>query len=113
MKMKVIRINATNRSGTSKSGNPYHIDQTEITVQVPYSSPEGFGFKEMTYQYGDSSQIAKLMPLRDNLPAECDIDLGVSPSPPHRWLRNSPSSYSLLSTPSPPHRWLRNAGLVI
>lgn len=78
MKMKVIRINATNRSGTSKSGNPYHIDQTEITVQVPYSSPEGFGFKEMTYQYGDSSQIAKLMPLRDNLPAECDIDLGVS-----------------------------------
>mgnify|MGYP003591601880 FL=1 len=78
MKMKVIRVNATNRSGTSKSGNPYHIDQTEITVQVPYSSPEGFGFKEMTYQYGDSSQIAKLMPLRDNLPAECDIDLGVS-----------------------------------
>ena len=76
--MKVIRVNATNRSGTSKSGNPYHIDQTEITVQVPYSSPEGFGFKEMTYQYGDSSQIAKLMPLRDNLPAECDIDLGVS-----------------------------------
>ena len=78
MKMKVIRVNATNRSGTSKTGNPYHIDQTEITVQVPYSSPEGFGFKEMTYQYGDSSQIAKLMPLRDNLPAECDIDLGAS-----------------------------------
>ena len=78
MKMKVIRVNATNRSGTSKTGNPYHIDQTEITVQVPQSSPEGFGFKEMTYQYGDSSQIAKLMPLRDNLPAECDIDLGVS-----------------------------------
>lgn len=78
MKMKVIRVNATNRSGTSKTGNPYHIDQTEITVQVPYSSPEGFGFKEMTYQFGDSSQIAKLMPLRDNLPAECDIDLGVS-----------------------------------
>lgn len=78
MKMKVIRVNATNRSGTSKTGNPYHIDQTEITVQVPYSSPEGFGFKEMTYQYGDSSQIAKLIPLRDNLPAECDIDLGVS-----------------------------------
>lgn len=78
MKMKVIRVNATNRSGTSKSGNPYHIDQTEITVQVPYSSPEGFGFKEMTYQYGDSSQIAKLMPLRDRLPLECDIDLGVS-----------------------------------
>ena len=78
MKMKVIRVNATNRSGTSKTGNPYHIDQTDITVQVPYSSPEGFGFKEMTYQYGDSSQIAKLMPLRDNLPAECDIDLGVS-----------------------------------
>ena len=78
MKMKVIRVNAPNRSGTSKTGNPYHIDQTDITVQVPYSSPEGFGFKEMTYQYGDSSQIAKLMPLRDNLPAECDIDLGVS-----------------------------------
>ena len=78
MKMKVIRVNATNRSGTSKTGNPYHIDQTEITVQVPYSSPEGFGSKEMTYQFGDSSQIAKLMPLRDNLPAECDIDLGVS-----------------------------------
>lgn len=78
MKMKVIRVNATNRSGTSKTGNPYHIDQTEITVQVPYSSPEGFGFKEMTYQYGDSSQIAKLMPLRDNLPADCDIELGVS-----------------------------------
>ena len=79
MKMKVIRVDATNVSGNSKkTGNPYHIDQTEITVQVPYSSPEGFGFKEMTYQYGDSSQISKLMPLRDNLPAECDIELGVS-----------------------------------
>ena len=78
MKMKVIRVNATNRSGLSKTGNPYNIDQTEITVQVPYSSPEGFGFKEMTYQYGDSSQIAKLMPLRDHLPIDCDIELGVS-----------------------------------
>ena len=81
MKMKVIRVNATNRSGTSKTGNPYHIDQTEITVQVPYSSPEGFGFKEMTYQYGDSSQIAKLMSLRDRLlvdGVECDIELGAS-----------------------------------
>ena len=81
MKMKVIRVNATNRSGTSKTGNPYHIDQTEITVQVPYSSPEGFGFKEMTYQYGDSSQIAKLIPLHNRLlvdGVECDIELGAS-----------------------------------
>lgn len=78
MKMKVIRVNATNRSGMSKTGNPYHIDQTEVTVQVPYSSPDGFGFKEMTYQFGDSSQIAKLIPLRDHLPVECDIELGAS-----------------------------------
>lgn len=78
MKMNVIRVNAVNRSGTSKTGNAYHIDQTEITVQVPFSSPDGFGFKEMTYQYGDSSNISKLTALRDNLPAECDIDLGVS-----------------------------------
>ena len=76
--MKVIRVSSTNRSGTSKTGNPYHIDQTEVTVQVPYSSPEGFGFKEMSYKYGDSSQIAKLMPLRDNLPIDCEIELGVS-----------------------------------
>ena len=47
----------------------------------PSGKPEGFGFKEMTYQYGDSSQIAKLMPLRDRLlvdGVECDIELGAS-----------------------------------
>ena len=76
--MKVIRVDRVNRSGTSKTGNPYHIDQTEITVQVPYSSGDGFGFKEMTYQYGDSSNFAKVENLRDRLPVDCDIELGVA-----------------------------------
>lgn len=78
MKMKVIRVDRVNRSGTSKTGNAYHIDQTEITVQVPYSSGDGFGFKEMTYQYGDSSNFSKIDILRDRLPIECDVELGVS-----------------------------------
>ena len=78
MKMKVIRIDSVNRSGFSKTGNPYHIDQTEITVQVPYSSGDGFGFKEMTYQFGDSSNFAKVENLRDRLPVDCDIELGVA-----------------------------------
>lgn len=78
MKMKVIRVDRVNRSGTSKQGNAYHIDQTEITVQVPYSSADGFGFKEMTYQFGDSSNFAAVEQLRDRLPLDCDIELGVS-----------------------------------
>lgn len=77
MQMQIIRIERIQRSGTSKAGNPYHIDQTQITIAVPLSTPDGFGVKEMTYQYGDSSNFTRLEALRDRLPAIVDMELGV------------------------------------
>lgn len=77
MKMKVVAINRVNRSGTSKSGMPYHIDQTNITVEVPFSSPEGFGFKHTVYPYGESKNFDKLEQYRSKLPLEMEIELGV------------------------------------
>ena len=71
MKMTVIRVERVERSGTSKAGNPYNIDQTNIVVQVPY------GFKEQSFKYGKASQFAKLDTLRDRLPVELEFDLGI------------------------------------
>lgn len=77
MKMNVIRIESTNISGTSKTGKPYHIDNTTVTVSVPYSDNDGFGYKEISYPYGKSSNFASLVSLRDSLPVFCDIELGA------------------------------------
>lgn len=77
--MKVIakRIERVNRSGTSKAGNAYHIDQTMIYVDVPYDSPDGFGAKEFGYRYGDHTNFAKLEQLRGNLPAQIEVELST------------------------------------
>lgn len=77
--MKVIakRIERVNRSGTSKSGNAYHIDQTMIYVDVPFDSPDGFGAKEFGYRFGDSTNFSKVEQLRGKLPTEIEIDLST------------------------------------
>lgn len=80
MKMTVIRVERTNVSGISKRGSPYHIDNTVLTVQVPIDSkvnPDTFGYQEMPYHYGDSSNFDKLAQFKDQLPLPMDIDLGA------------------------------------
>lgn len=81
MKMNVIRVQATNVSGVSpKTGKPYHIDNTMVTVQVPIDStanPDTFGYQEMSYQYGDSTSYNKLAQHKDSLPMMLDIELGA------------------------------------
>lgn len=77
MKMQVKSIDRVNRSGTSKTGNPYTIDQTTVTVEISYDNHDGFGFKSMTYQYGDSQNFEKLTALRGRLPMELEIELGT------------------------------------
>lgn len=78
MKQIIKRIERVNRSGTSKAGNPYTIDQTNIVVDVPFDTADGFGSKEMVYQYGDHTNMTKLETLRGKLPAEVDIELGTA-----------------------------------
>lgn len=79
MKMTIIRVESANVSGTSKTGNPYHIDQTMVTVQVPITdSPDSFGQKEMSYQYGNSANYNKLISLKGQLPYICEVELGAS-----------------------------------
>lgn len=77
MKMKVVAISRVNKSGISQKGSPYNIDRTDVTVEVPYSTPEGFGFKYTTYRYGKSDNFTKLEQYRSKLPVELDIELGV------------------------------------
>lgn len=77
MKMKVIRVQKTVVSGISKSGNAYDINNTAVTVQVPVSTDDAFGYKEMTYLYGDSGNFDSLSQLRDKLPMVCEVDLGA------------------------------------
>lgn len=75
MKMNVIRIEAANKTGMSKKNEPYILDFTRVTVEVPFSTSDGWGSKEMTYEYGTYDNLAKLEPLRDKLPMICDVDL--------------------------------------
>lgn len=81
MKYTVTRIEKVLKSGTSKTGNPYSLDFTNITVSVPVNEPEQFGFvasKDTTYQYGSASNFASLEALRGSLPLDMDLTLGVS-----------------------------------
>lgn len=78
MRMLVTRIEHTNISGMSKTNKPYHIDNTMIAVSVPFDTPEGFGSKEMVYQYGTSNNFNELKNLRASLPIECEIELSAS-----------------------------------
>lgn len=77
MKMLVTLIESTNKQGISKAGKPYHIDNTTITVSVPVDTPESFGNKEISYQYGDSANFENVKNLRGQLPSVCDIELGA------------------------------------
>ena len=75
MKMNIIRIEGANKAGISKKGEPYTLDFTRVTVEVPFSTPDGWGTKEMTYEYGTYANLAKLEALRDKLPMTCDVEL--------------------------------------
>lgn len=77
MKMLVESINRVKRSGTSKKGNEYNIDVTEIVVKVSYDNVDGFGSKFITYPYGKSENFEKLQSLRGKLPLELDLELGT------------------------------------
>lgn len=78
MKMLVNRIERTNVAGVSKkTGNAYNINQTNVTITIPFESADGFGVKEMTYQFGDSSNFLQLEQFRGKLPAELDLELGT------------------------------------
>ena len=77
MKMKVIRIEGLNKVGMSKKNEPYTLDFTRVTTEVPFSTPDGWGCKEMTYEYGTYQNLATLESLRDRLPVVCDVELGM------------------------------------
>lgn len=77
MKVIVKRIERVNRSGTSKAGNPYSIDRTNLVIDVAYDGDDGFGSKEMVYQYGSHSKFLELESLRGKLPCSVDIELGT------------------------------------
>lgn len=76
MKFTVSRVTKQNRSGTSKTGNPYALDFVEIVVSVPFNTPNAFGHKEVVYQYGKAADFSKLESLRSRLPCEVDLELG-------------------------------------
>lgn len=80
MKYTVTRIEKVLKSGTSKTGNPYALDFTNITVSVDVDDANQFGSiasKDTTYQYGSAANFASLEPLRGRLPLEMDLTLGV------------------------------------
>ncbi len=77
MKILISRIESLVKSGTSKGGNPYSLDFTKITALVPFHTAEGFGFKEMTYDYGKAANFQKLESLRGALPANVEVEIGI------------------------------------
>lgn len=77
--MRVI-IKAVTRAdiqGTSKKGNPYHIDETRISIELPFDDENGFGVKLQEYSIGKAKEFESLANLRGKLPVEADIELGV------------------------------------
>ena len=78
MKMTVNSILRTNVTGVSKkTGNPYTINNTMVNVAIPFETPDGFGVKEIGYQFGDSGNFLNLEKFRGKLPAEMDVELGT------------------------------------
>lgn len=76
----VTRIEKVLKSGTSKTGNPYSLDFTNVTVSVPVNDANQFGSvasKDTTYQYGSASNFSNLEALRGCLPVEMDLTMGV------------------------------------
>lgn len=78
MKYLVTRIEKVLKSGTSKTGNAYSLDFTNVTFSVPTNEPDVFGSKETTFQYGTASNFLTLEALRGRLPVEMDITMGVA-----------------------------------
>lgn len=79
MKRKVIirRVESVIRSGTSKSGNPYSLDQTNVTIELPVDTTTQFGLKEVTYQYKDGAAIKEFEHLKDKIPFDAEIELDI------------------------------------
>lgn len=77
MKMTVIAITKTDVQGTSKKGQPYHIDETRLSVAIPFDTDDGFGVKVTEYKVGSSIDFTKYASFRGKLPVEMDIVLGV------------------------------------
>lgn len=77
MKYLVTRIEKVLKSGTSKTGNAYSLDFTNVTFSVPVNDPLSFGAKETTFQYGSAGNFSNLEALRGRLPVEMDITMGV------------------------------------
>lgn len=75
MKMTVVAISRTNIQGTSKKGLPYHIDQTNIVVALPFDNEDGFGIKTHEYNFGNSQTFEKFKQYRGKLPQDFDITL--------------------------------------
>ena len=77
MKYLVTRIEKVLKAGTSKTGNAYSLDFTNVTFSVPVNESLAFGAKETTFQYGSAGNFANLEALRGRLPVEMDITMGV------------------------------------
>lgn len=77
MKMTVVAITRVNIQGTSKKGLPYHIDETRLSVALPFDNDEGFGIKTHEYVFGDSMMFERFKSYRGKLPADFDITLGT------------------------------------
>lgn len=77
MKVMIKAITRADIQGTSKKGNPYHIDETRISVELPFNDDNGFGVKLQEYAIGKSKEFAKYEQLRGKLPVEADIELGI------------------------------------
>lgn len=77
MRFIVKRIESLKKEGTSKTGNAYVLDFTNIIVDVPYDRVDGFGSKEMKYQFGSAENFKKLEVLRGKLPCEVELVLGT------------------------------------
>ncbi len=75
MKYTLSNVKSVKREGTSKSGNHYSIDVTELTVSIPVNKDDQFGHAPKTYAYGTAENIAKLEPLRGKLPCEVELKL--------------------------------------
>lgn len=75
MKMTVVAITRLNIQGTSKKGLPYHINETRISVALPFDNDDGFGIKTHEYAFGDSMAFDRFSSFRGKLPAEFDITL--------------------------------------
>lgn len=77
MKMTVLAIEAIDITGTSKKGLPYHINETRLTVSLPFDKDTGFGIKVHEYVFGTSENFDKFKVFRNKLPAEFDITLAT------------------------------------